>query len=201
MKRACRPKLQVLFGDPHRVRQVLTNLTANAVKFTERGEVILEAAIESHGDHSATVRFAVNDTGIGIRRDRWRRYSLHFLRGTRLRPASMVAADWVVAICRHLVELMGGSISVDSVEGSGSSFQFTAVFEVAGLTPGQTTRDRDGEHSGSPATTVPKGRAAQILVAEDNMTNREVLLAQLEKLGFQANAATNRRGGHGSNRE
>ena len=106
-------------GDAHRLRQVLTNLCANAIKFTERGEVTLDAALESQGDGTATVRFTVADTGIGIRPDQVAALFSPFAQADASTTRKYGGTGLGLAICKQLVEMMGGTIGVDSREGRG----------------------------------------------------------------------------------
>jgi len=172
-----------LSGDPYRLRQVLTNLTANAIKFTGRGEVTLDAAPETQGGGTATVRFTIIDTGIGMRPDQAATLFQPFAQADVSTTRIYGGTGLGLAICKHLVEMMGGAIGVDTREGAGSTFWFTAVFGLApDPPPGQ------GE---STICRTPRGTRARILLAEDNVTNREVALLQLHKLGYHAGAVTN----------
>jgi CheY-like chemotaxis protein/HPt (histidine-containing phosphotransfer) domain-containing protein len=180
-----------LRGDAHRLRQVLTNLCSNAIKFTERGGVTLEAALEGVGDGTATVRFTVTDTGIGISPDQVALLFHPFVQADASTTRRYGGTGLGLAICKQLVELMGGSIGVDSRQGQGSSFWFTSFFDLASLTEPQAASVRAEESRAAQRTAVPEGRRARILVAEDNLTNRKVALAQLRKLGYKARAVTN----------
>ena len=186
------PKL--LRGDPHRLRQILTNLLSNAVKFTERGEVTLEAETATMSEGVAIVRFSITDTGIGIRSDQIARLFSPFTQADASTTRKYGGTGLGLAICKYLVEMMGGTIGVTSREGQGSTFWFTAVFVL--VLPEQ-------QHSTHPTNDVKgglleirngraySGRVGRILVAEDNATNREVVLAQLRKLGQNPTAVMN----------
>ncbi len=183
-----------LSGDARRLRQVLSNLVANAIKFTEQGEVTLNvdtgSSPESHGADKLTVRFSVADTGIGIRADQAALLFTPFTQADASTTRKYGGTGLGLAICRELVEMMGGKIGVESHQGRGSIFWFTAVFDIAspGLEPGGDWRDgRVGERR----VGTPAGRTPRILVAEDNATNRLVALAQLQRLGFEASAVNN----------
>jgi len=180
-----------LRGDAHRLRQVLTNLCANAIKFTERGEVTLEAALESRGNDSATVRFAITDTGIGIPPDRVASLFLPFVQADASTTRKYGGTGLGLAICRQLAELMGGTIGVNSREGQGSTFWFTATFELTPRGEQPTGSERIEVSSGARRETIHSRPRARILVAEDNATNRKVAMAQLRKLGYKAGAVTN----------
>ena len=178
-------------GDAQRLRQVLDNLTANALKFTERGEIALDVALECQNDGRSTVRISVTDTGIGIPPDRVTALFAPFVQGDDSITRKYGGSGLGLAISKQLVELMGGSIGVNSTEGRGSTFWFTAVFEL--VTPGQQRLAR-GAREGVlplPRGTIPLQRTERILVADDNAINRTVALAQLRRLGHKASTVTN----------
>jgi PAS domain S-box-containing protein len=177
----------MLGGDAHRLRQVLTNLCANAIKFTERGEVTLEAALEIQVDGKATVRFAITDTGIGIRPEQVARMFAPFTQADASTTRKYGGTGLGLAISKQLVELMGGTIGVNSREGHGSTFWFTAVFDLASPSQQPPAGER---RNGARCSVTVRGRTARILIAEDNATNREVTLAQVRKLGYQAGAVS-----------
>jgi PAS domain S-box-containing protein len=181
----------LLRGDAHRLRQVLTNLAGNAVKFTERGEVTLDAALESQRDGTATVRFAVTDTGIGIRPDQAARLFSPFVQADDSTTRKYGGTGLGLAICKQLVEMMGGAIGVDSREGQGSTFWFTVPFTLASPGVQEHASERTDRRWGAARGTARAARKARILVAEDNATNRDVALAQLQKLGYQSGAVGN----------
>jgi PAS domain S-box-containing protein len=186
---------ELLRGDAHRLQQVLTNLIANAVKFTDRGEIALDVKLESRSDSAASIRFTVTDTGIGIREDRIPALFSPFVQADASTTRRYGGSGLGLAISKQLVEMMGGSIGVSSWEGHGSTFRFTATF-------GQVAVDR--RQSTPQSTTLPQekvtypaisptrqGGGERILIAEDDLTNREVILAQLKKLGYQGVIAAN----------
>ena len=181
----------VLRGDAHRLRQVLTNLAGNAIKFTERGQVTLDAKLESQRDGTATIRFAIADTGIGIRADQAARLFSPFTQADASTTRKYGGTGLGLAICKQLVEMMGGSIGVESREGQGATFWFTAALELAPAMESAATAQPVGERFTAPSEASHPGPAARILVAEDNATNREVALAQLQKLGYRADAVPN----------
>jgi len=177
----------VLRGDAHRLRQVLTNLVGNAIKFTERGKVTVEASLESQEGGKATVRFTVTDTGIGIRQDQAGKLFSRFSQADASTTRKYGGAGLGLAICKQLVELMGGTIGVDSREGHGSTFWFTTVFEL-GLELAASQPQPAGERVAAPGGAAAVRREFRILVAEDIATNRDLALAQLQKLGYTADA-------------
>jgi signal transduction histidine kinase/DNA-binding NarL/FixJ family response regulator len=178
---------QFLRGDAHRLRQVLTNLAGNAIKFTERGSVTLDAALECEAAGTVTVRFAVTDTGIGIRPDQAQALFSPFVQADTSMTRKYGGTGLGLAISKQLVDLMGGEIGLESREREGSTFWFTAVFE--------TTAEAISGSTLEPASTgeqaLASGHAARILLADDNPTNRAVTLAQLEVLGYKADAVAN----------
>lgn len=180
----------LLRGDAHRLRQVLTNLTANAIKFTERGGITLDAELDTLRNGLATVRFSITDTGIGIRADQVAALFSPFVQADATTTRRYGGTGLGLAISKQLVELMGGSIGVKSQEGQGSTFWFTAVFEHPLLSEREAPA-QPGNIFETPTGPALPGQEDRILVAEDNPTNREVILAQLKKLGYSAEAVLN----------
>jgi len=163
---ACRiaPEVpQRLIGDPRRLRQVILNLVGNAVKFTERGEVLLEVeAAESEGDE-LRLRFVVSDTGIGIARDKQARVFEAFEQADGSTTREYGGTGLGLSISAELVAKMGGEISVESEPGRGSRFRFSARFGRAAPSHGRV-----------PAPPPPL-RGLRVLVVDDNATNRRIL--------------------------
>jgi PAS domain S-box-containing protein len=181
----------ILCGDAHRLRQVLANLTSNAIKFTQRGEIALEAALESRTDSLATIRFTVDDSGIGIPPDKIADIFSPFTQADVSVTRRYGGSGLGLAICKELAELMGGAIGVTSVEGQGSTFWFTAVFDLNPPPLAPIADQPPMQRTAALPLSIPAGRQAHILVAEDSDTNRQVVLAQLQKLGYSASVVTN----------
>jgi PAS domain S-box-containing protein len=184
----------MLRGDAHRLRQVLTNLAANAIKFTEHGAVTMHVALDGIANGRSTVRFTVADTGIGIPPDVVAKLFTPFTQADASTTRKYGGTGLGLAISKQLVEMMGGRIGVDSRKGHGSAFWFTAVFDLApaeATGPPQPAIGQPGERFAPAGGTAVQGRTGRILVAEDNAINREVILAQLQKLGYQASAVVN----------
>jgi len=174
-----------LIGDGHRLGQVLTNLSANALKFTERGSVNLAVSVKEQINGKMTVLFTITDTGIGISRDQIALLFAPFVQADSSTTRRFGGTGLGLAICKQLVAMMGGNIGVDSDEGRGSTFWFTAVFGQVNAQPATS----DGTQAAvEPQRKPGLDRTRRILVAEDNPTNRLVALAQLMKLGYQASA-------------
>lgn len=152
-------------GDPTRLRQVLSNLVSNAIKFTQRGEVTVEVCASGEN-----VRFKVQDTGIGISPDAQARLFQPFTQADASTTRRFGGTGLGLAICRQLIQKMGGWIGVESAEGTGSTFTFELPLPVQ---PGA---------SSNPAPPVFSGKRA--LVVDDNATNRRVLRNYLTHLGM-----------------
>jgi len=157
-----------LRGDPGRLRQILINLGNNAIKFTSKGEVVIEAKVESETDDRLKVRVEVRDTGIGISRERIGLLFTAFQQADASTTRRFGGTGLGLAISKRFAELMGGEVGVESVEGRGSTFWFTAFFCK------QPRRDR---REGFPLVDL---RGVRILVVDDNATNRLVIAEQLE---------------------
>jgi signal transduction histidine kinase len=121
----------LLCGDAHRLNQVLVNLVSNAIKFTERGRVTLDAGLENLEAGRARVRFDIHDTGIGIRPDKIPTLFSPFAQADSSTTRKYGGTGLGLAICKQLVAMMGGEIGVTSREGLGSTFWFTVVFDLS----------------------------------------------------------------------
>jgi PAS domain S-box-containing protein len=179
----------LLRGDSGRLRQILTNLGGNAVKFTQAGEVAIHVSLEELTAHDALLRFAVRDTGIGIPAHKlsllYDKFSQLDVSITRRYGGTGLG----LAISKQLAELMGGQSGVTSEEGKGSEFWFTVRLRrqsAAQLAPPAAAR-----RSTSDLLNLLAGRKERILVAEDNIINQQVTLGLLKKLGLRADAVAN----------
>jgi signal transduction histidine kinase/CheY-like chemotaxis protein/HPt (histidine-containing phosphotransfer) domain-containing protein len=156
----------LLQGDPGRLRQVLVNLVGNAIKFTREGEISVRVSLESETDETAAIRFSIRDTGIGIPNDKLPSLFHQFTQVDTSTTRKYGGTGLGLAISKQLVKVMNGVIGVNSEQGLGSEFWFTAQF------PKQ--KDLPKELSLSQANVSD----VRILVAEGNETNREYLVDQ-----------------------
>jgi len=168
----------LLQGDPGRLRQVLINLANNAIKFTERGEVAISVTLEAETNTQATIRCAVRDTGIGIPADRMDRLFQSFSQVDASTTRKYGGTGLGLAISKQIAELMGGQIGVESEQGAGSTFWFTAVL--------------DKQSAGSQRTPVDLEdiEDLRVLVVDDNATNRRILRIYLSGWGCRPGEAT-----------
>jgi two-component system, sensor histidine kinase len=177
----------VVRGDPVRLRQILMNLIGNAVKFTRHGEINIGVALLSHENDTYTVQFSITDTGIGLSEVARKRLFQPFTQADGSTTRQYGGTGLGLVISKRLAELMGGEIGVESQEGVGSTFWFTAQFEES-----EQTILKD---NGTPPSEEDKfpGRITDflILVAEDNLTNQSVALKQLRSLGYRARLVSN----------
>jgi signal transduction histidine kinase/CheY-like chemotaxis protein/HPt (histidine-containing phosphotransfer) domain-containing protein len=179
-----------LKGDPGRLRQILNNLTGNAVKFTDAGEVSIDISLEAESPDRVLLRFTVRDTGIGIRADKIDMLFQKFVQLDASTTRRYGGTGLGLIISKQLAYMMQGDIGVESEEGRGSRFWFTAWL-------GKQPREARGTVSSSavpssaPREIRPLAGADQcrLLVVEDHPVNREVTLGILEKLGFRADVA------------
>jgi CheY-like chemotaxis protein/anti-sigma regulatory factor (Ser/Thr protein kinase) len=160
-----------VIGDPVRIRQIVTNLVGNAIKFTHHGEVVVTANLQTLAAKQARLRISVSDTGIGIPDDKISNLFESFTQVDASTTRKFGGTGLGLAIVKNLCEMMGGSVEVQSEYGSGSTFTAEIAIEL-------------GSKSSlvMPSVSV-KGKS--ILIVDDNTTNREVLRGQLEHWGMQ----------------
>ena len=158
-------------GDPLRLGQVLTNLVGNAIKFTEQGSVVIRVSAVEDAAKKVTMRFEVSDTGVGIRTDAQTRIFDEFSQADGSTTRKHGGSGLGLAISKQLVEMMGGSIQVESAPGAGSTFAFTASFEK------QETQ---------PQETAPMGMLTGVraLIVESTAINRGILHSQMSNWGM-----------------
>ncbi|MDH3590249.1 MAG: response regulator [Planctomycetota bacterium] len=163
-----------LVGDPSRLRQVLINLLGNAIKFTEHGEVVIEVSTTPCDDGATTLRCAVRDTGIGIAEEKQRAIFSAFTQADGSTTRRYGGTGLGLAITTQLVELMHGSITLESTPGAGSTFAFTARLGVPAEQPEPPRPSVDG---------------CRVLVYDDNSTTRGIIARALRSGGADVVAA------------
>ncbi len=163
-----------LVGDPHRLCQIAVNLIGNAIKFTERGEVVLRVEVQSLSEREACLHFTVSDTGIGIPPEQQQKLFKAFSQADTSTTRKYGGTGLGLAISARLVQMMGGEIWLDSQAGRGSAFHFTIPF---------------GRANGPVAPPVPVEPAQvhgmPVLVVDDNATNRRILHEMLTNWGMK----------------
>lgn len=156
-------------GDPHRLRQVVVNLVGNALKFTERGEVVLDVDVEESSDHELILHFRVTDTGIGISADQLHTIFEAFEQADTSTTRRYGGTGLGLAISSRLVELMQGRVWVESELDRGSTFHVLARFGVAS----------SDDEAGRTRIYPPMLQGLRVLVVDDNATNRRILVEML----------------------
>ncbi len=171
-----------VIGDPTRLRQILTNLIGNAIKFTHKGEVVIRTAKEDMPGNFARLRFTVQDTGIGISPEGQERLFKSFSQVDASTTRKFGGSGLGLAISRHLCEAMGGSISVESKAGRGSTFHFdipVAVDQKMAAIPSPEAEKLAEKLAGK-----------RLLVVDDNQTAREWAIAVAQQKGLMAEGAS-----------
>ncbi len=174
----------LLVGDAHRLQQILVNLVGNAIKFTERGEVVVQVSLDKETDNGSSVSlsFGVTDTGIGIPRDKQRAIFNAFEQADSSTTRRYGGSGLGLAISSQLVRMMQGRIWVESEVGKGSIFHFTARFDLSKAMP---------EAGGAADWAGLRNR--RVLVVDDNATNRRILTEILAGWQMQPTAADSAR--------
>jgi TMAO reductase system sensor TorS len=180
---------KILCGDPIRIRQVLNNLIMNAIKFTDKGEVVIHVVAVKATENSVRLRIEVRDTGIGIPPEAQRTIFDSFVQADGSTTRKYGGTGLGLAICKQLVGLMGGEIGVESELGRGSTFWFTVHLKklsgkVEDLLAASFIQRSEAKERGNKFN-------ARILLAEDNLTNQEVAQGMLEYFGCQVDVVSN----------
>ena len=169
---------EVLVGDPLRLGQVLINLGNNAVKFTERGEIVVKTRLAAADEEQVTLHFAVSDTGIGLSPEQRNKLFRSFSQADSSTTRRFGGTGLGLAICKRLTEMMDGQIWVESEPGVGSEFHFTARFgrpaEPAAVDPDPQPPPLDEQ---------------RVLVVDDNPTARGILATMVESIGLRVGTA------------
>ena len=166
-----------LIGDPLRLGQVLINLANNAVKFTEKGEIIIAVELLEKSTETTKLQFSVRDTGIGLSEEQISKLFQSFSQADTSTTRKYGGTGLGLTISKKLVELMNGSIHVESQPGQGSSFIFTAEF------------DRQTEQQRVEKITIPDLKGTRTLVVDDSATSREIFSNMLNALNFNVDLA------------
>jgi signal transduction histidine kinase/ActR/RegA family two-component response regulator len=204
-----------VLADPLRIRQVLLNLLSNALKFTSKGSIEVDVGVDRAEGDRVTLRFGVKDTGIGVSQTALARLFKPFSQADSSMSRKYGGTGLGLAICKHLAELMGGEIGVESGEGVGSLFWFTIQVQVAGSQQVASSQqvvgptgpqERSTELREVPpalpsrksptladtSTTVFVRRAeSRILLVEDNRVNQRLAMKMLQKRGYKVDLAGN----------
>ncbi len=168
-----------LKGDPGRLRQIITNLAGNSIKFTHQGEVVISAALESEENGFVVIRFEITDTGIGIPANRIDALFSPFTQVDGSTTRKYGGTGLGLAICKQLTELMGGKIGIISEEGKGSTFWFTACLQ-------KQSSELLEKHEVLKHTEIS---GTKILVVDDNATGRLLMIELLKHWGCRYECA------------
>ncbi|MEC0172288.1 response regulator [Paenibacillus graminis] len=175
---------RLIYGDMARLRQVLINLVANAVKFTNQGGVYLVASSVPSEDNKLTVEFTIKDTGIGISPEKCDRLFQPFSQLDSSMTRKYGGTGLGLAICKSLVGMMGGEIRVESMEEKGATFVFTIKTAIPDDELGKSFQEE--EHPG--AVSGHQWRR-KVLVVDDHPINQRLMVSMLDKLGYESTVA------------
>ncbi len=186
---------QALRGDALRLSQILVNLLSNAVKFTARGSVVLRCDVLGHAGAEWTIRFSVRDTGVGISAEAQERLFSPFEQADGSTTRRFGGTGLGLSIARELAQLMGGAVGVESEQGRGSTFWFTAKLHAAGAQAREAPSPREAVVASHDVEKQLKSRhhGARVLVADDNRINQELATELLRLVDLQVEVADNGR--------
>ena len=166
-----------LVGDPLRLGQVLINLCNNAVKFTERGEILVSTEVVTKDEAMVRLQFSVRDTGIGMTEEEKAKLFQAFSQADASTTRKYGGTGLGLTICKRLVNMMGGEVRVESEPGKGSAFIFTAKLGLPSEAPRKHFEP------------LPELRGMRVLVVDDNVSSREILQSMLESMTFDVSVA------------
>jgi CheY-like chemotaxis protein len=166
-----------LIGDPLRLGQILLNLTNNAIKFTEKGEIVVSTELLAKNDDTVTLKFSVRDTGIGMTAEQAAKLFQPFTQADSSTTRKYGGTGLGLTICKRLVEMMNGDIGVTSAPGEGSTFFFHAVFGRAGQEIKKRTQ------------LAGNLKGLRVLVVDDSSTSRNIFKETLESFSFNVGVA------------
>jgi signal transduction histidine kinase/ActR/RegA family two-component response regulator len=197
LRASCAPEVPThLKGDPVRLRQILINLVGNAIKFTGRGAVTITVSPAELG-RRGELRFEISDTGIGLSPDQLDSVFEAFSQADTSTTRRFGGTGLGLSICQQLARLMGGELGVESEEGVGSTFWFTAVLEQGApridAPKGDSAEvvDIRGTRRAASSSARPPAPGARILVADDNLTSQLLARRLLEKQGYRVDVVAN----------
>lgn len=178
----------VLSGDAVRLGQILLNLTSNAIKFTEHGEVRISLQLVENLEETVIIEFRVKDTGIGIPNDKHQKVFDFFEQVTNDTSRRYAGTGLGLSIVKRLVELQGGKVFLDSIVGQGSDFYFRLPF---GKVSDEVSKETQHLLLKLPETVLETGKGVRILVVEDNPINQLLVIKLLDKRGYETTVAEN----------
>lgn len=176
---------QYIIGDPVRLRQILLNLTSNAIKFTEKGEVLATVKEIARKKDISTLQFTVKDTGIGISKENVNKLFMAFSQADASTTRKYGGTGLGLAITKRLVELMDGSVWVESEEGKGSSFHFTIRVPTTTSVESLPKKYVRGK--------IPELQGKRVLLVDDNETNLNILSIQCNNWGMHPRATVSQK--------
>jgi len=183
-----------IVGDPGRLRQVLLNLVGNAIKFTDRGQILVQAYVESREADAVTLRFSVTDSGVGIPQDKQEAIFQPFQQADGSTTRRFGGTGLGLAISSTLVQMMGGRLWVESVLHEGSAFHFTARFGLVAAAAAPVVGLERPSKAKAPVAPVQPEAAARhlsVLLAEDNSVNQRLAATLLERRGHRVTTVNN----------